>query len=120
MNSDFTIDNEGTIHCVWNLKYGSNYAVIYYACSEDDGNTWSSPESISQNEIYYCTDPQIVHDQDNNLYVGYDLNNYEPVGWGSYVYLVKKDGHGWGEPMEFSEGIATRLCIDNNNRVYVF
>jgi hypothetical protein len=70
IKSDFTIDNAGVIHCVWNLKYNANYGVIYYARSEDDGASWSEPVSISQNQDLYCTSPQIVHDSQNRLYVG--------------------------------------------------
>jgi hypothetical protein len=120
LNCDFTIDNTGIIHCVWNLKYSANYGVIYYAKSEDDGLTWTEPVSVSQNINYYCTNPQIVHDSQNNLYVGYDLNDYSPQTWGSYTILVKKDSAGWSEPLTLSEGISTRLAIDNNDRLYVF
>ena len=120
LSSDFTIDNEGIIHCVWNLKYELNYGIILYAYSEDDGNTWSDAISISQNDTNYCTSPHIVHDSQNNLYVVYDLNNYDPQNWGSYACFVKKDTLGWAEPLTLSEGITTRLAINNNDRVYVF
>ncbi len=119
--SDFTIDNNGIIHCVWNLKYNSNYGVIFYSYSEDDGNSWFEPISISQNVSNYCTSPYIIHDSQNNLYVGYDLNNYDPPpNWGSWSCLAIKDSSGWGQPFTISEGISTRLAVDNNDRVYVF
>lgn len=118
--SDFTIDNNGTIHCVWYFKYDNNYAVVYYQYSDDDGETWSEPVSVSQNDNYYCVSQRIIHDSENNIYVGYDLNNYTYPNWGSYAYVVKKDSSGWGEPIELSEGINTRLAVDNNNRIYVF
>ncbi len=120
LNCDFTIDNTGIIHCVWSLKYSANYGVIYYAKSEDDGLTWTEPVSVSQNINYYCTNPQIVHDSQNNLYVGYDLNDYSPQTWGSYACLVKKDSAGWGLPLTLSEGIDTRLAVDKNDRIYIF
>lgn len=120
LKSDFTIDNAGVIHCVWNLKYNANYGVIYYARSEDDGFTWTVPISISQNQELYCTSPHIVHDSQNRLYVGYDLNDYSPQTWGSYACLVIMDGFGWGQPLTLSEGIHTRMAVDYNDRVYVF
>ena len=120
LKSDFTIDNAGVIHCVWNLKYDANYGVIYYARSEDDGASWSEPVSISQNQDLYCTSPQIVHDSQNRLYVGYDLNDYSPQTWGSYACLVIMDDPGWSEPLTLAEGIHTRMAVDNNDRVYVF
>ena len=120
LKSDFTIDNEGVIHCIWNLKFNSNYAAIFYSKSEDDGYIWTEPISISQNDTHYCTNPQIAHDSENNLYVGYDLNIYTHPDWGSYTYFVKYDSAGWGEPLYLSEGIATRLVADHNDRVYVF
>lgn len=119
LSSDFTIDNEGIIHCVWNLKYDLNYGIILYTYSEDDGNTWSDAISISQNDTNYCTSPSIVHDSQNNLYVVYDLNNYDPQNWGSYACFVKKDTQGWAEPLILSEGLETRITIDANDRVYV-
>jgi len=120
INCDFTIDNTGIIHCVWNLKYSANYGVIYYAKSEDDRLTWSEPVSVSQNINYYCTNPQIVHDSQNNLYVGYDLNDYSPQTWGSYACLVKKESEGWSLPLTLSEGIDTRIAADKNDRIYIF
>ena len=120
LSSDFTIDHNGIIHCVWNLKYENNYGVIYYASSEDGGITWTNPLSISQNEDLYCTGPQIVNDSDNKLYVGYDLYDFSPVTWGVYATIVINEGSGWGEPLQLAEGMKTRLAVDNNNRVYVF
>jgi len=120
LNCDFTIDNTGIIHCVWNIKYSANYGVIYYAKSEDDGLTWTEPVSVSQNINYYCTNPQIVHDTQNNLYVGYDLNDYSPQTWGSYACLVKKESEGWSLPLTLSEGIDTRIAADKNDRIYIF
>ncbi len=120
IHSDFTIDNEGVIHCVWDFKFNSNYSVIYYSFSDDEGFTWTEIVNISQNDTNFCTSPQIVHDSQNNIYVGYDLNDYSPATWGSYACMVKKENTGWNEPIIFSEGISTQLAIDKNDRLYVF
>lgn len=120
IHSDFTIDNEGIIHCVWDFKFNSNYSVIYYSFSEDDGVTWSEKVNISQNDTNYCCEPRIAYDSNNNVYVGYDLNDYSPQNWGSFSTLVVKDSIGWNMPQILSEGIGTFPVIDFNNRLYVF
>ena len=117
---DFTIDNTGIIHCVWNVKHDENFGIIYYSFSTDDGEIWATPEDISNNDENYCTSPRIVHDSANKLFVAYDYNDYSPGSWGTDIYIVQKDSTGWGQPLLLHEGIHNRLAIDHNSRLYVF
>lgn len=119
IQSDFTIDNNGVIHCVWNYKFNSNFAVIYYSKSTNDGFSWTDPIIISQNDDNFCSEPYIVHNNENSIYVGYDLNNFNPP-YGTYTTFVKKDTNGWGVPLSLSLGSNTCLAVDNNDRVYIF
>ncbi len=120
LKSDFTIDNSGVIHCVWNVKYEHNLGKVFYSKSEDDGENWSEAVHVSKNEEYYCTGPHIAHDSENNIYVTYDLNDYSKDRWGSNIYFTKKDSAGWSDPIFFSEGLENRVVVDHNDRVYVF
>ena len=92
----FCIDNNGVLHCVWSYKIEQNYRKIYYSKSEDDGESWSTPQDISQNSQYWCGIPHIDVDSENNIYVTYDYNvgNY----YHTQVHLRKFDGTTWSEP----------------------
>ena len=66
---EFCIDNDGVLHCVWSFKIEQNYRKIYYSKSENDGETWSEPYSISQNNELWMASPKITSDSQNNLYI---------------------------------------------------
>jgi len=118
----FCIDNNGVLHCVWSYKIGQNFRKLYYSKSEDEGESWSTPQDISQNSQYWCGQPHIVADSENNLYVTYDYN----IGdyYHTQVHLRKFDGTTWSEPTNLTENYPgsdhNRIVIDNNDRVYVF
>jgi len=118
--SDMTIDSNGHFHCIWTIKYEATRGEVFYSFSEDNGETWSEPVSVSNDSSYYYSHPRIAHDSENNIYAVYDLNDYDPQNWGSYSVIVKKGSSGWEEPLVISEGIATTVAVDNNDRVYVF
>lgn len=121
-NPDFTKDNDGVLHCVWSHDIETNFHKIYYSKSEDDGETWSEPQNISQNDEMWMGLPHIVSDSQNNLYVAYLYNagNYMD----SHIYFMKFDGLSWSEPYSISGnylGVGmSDVVIDNNDRVYVF
>lgn len=118
---EFCIDNNGVLHCVWSLKIEQNYRKIYYSKSEDEGETWSEPQDISQNDSMWMCLPHIVSDSQNNLYVAYLYNagNYLD----SHIYYMKFDGSSWSEPYSISGNYVglgmSDVVIDNNDRVYV-
>ncbi|MCX6233829.1 MAG: T9SS type A sorting domain-containing protein [Bacteroidetes bacterium] len=119
---DITVDQNGTFHCVWAHKIVQNFWKIYYSQSSDEGLTWSVPDDISLNTEKWVSDPHIVCDSENNLYLtyDYDVGNYLE----SLVYYKKFDGISWSDPIVVSEGMpeshANKLVIDNNDRVYCF
>jgi len=93
---DFVIDHNNVIHCVWEHKIGVNYTKIYYSKSTDLGKTWSDAEDISLNTSLWVSDPHIISDTDNNLFVSYDFNAGSP---NNMLVLVKKfEGIQWSEP----------------------
>ncbi len=118
-NPEFIKDNDGFFHCVWSHNMETNFHRIYYSKSEDDGETWSEPQNISQNDEMWMALPHIVSDSQNNLYVAYLYN----VG-NSQIYFMKFDGLSWSEPYSISGnylGVGmSDVVIDNNDRVYVF
>jgi hypothetical protein len=122
-NPEFTVDNNGNIHCVWSHNYAPNFHKIHYSKSIDDGETWTEPLDLSQNEELWMGSPCIVSDSQSNLYVTYEYN----VGsiYHISIYFMKYDGISWSEPCPILSdfgpiGPITPLIIDNNDRVYAF
>lgn len=119
---DFTIDQNGNIHCVWTHKYNSFYWKIFYSKSIDNGNTWSSPFDISLNDSIWIGGPNIISDSQNNLYVSYDYDLYNPNK--TLILFTKFDGEYWGEADTVSSDMYSswnnRLVIDNNDKIYIF
>lgn len=119
---DITTDQNGVIHCVWNRKLGENYWKIFYSKSNDGGVTWSPEEDISLNTYLWMSQPHIVADSENNLYVSYDYNAGSPSN--ILVLLRKFNGTNWSIPDTISTGLPgsmfNRLVIDNNNKLYCF
>jgi hypothetical protein len=119
---DFTIDNNGVIHCVWSTRHGTNFYVIYYSSSGDDGETWSAPISASLNNTMWMTLPHIVSAQDNTLHLTYDYN----VGnlYNSYIFHRIFDGISWvfadTVTKAYPGASKNRLVIDNNDKLHCF
>ena len=122
LNPTFCIDNNGFLHCVWSYKIEPNFHKLYYSKSEDDGETWSEPQYITQNEEMWMDLPHIVSDSQNNLYLAYlyNVGNY----YDSHIYFMKFNGSSWSEPYSISGNYVgvgmSDVVIDNNDRVYVF
>jgi len=119
---DFFIDRKGTIHCVWEHRIGVNYTKIYYSRSTDYGSTWSEIQDISMNSSLWVSDPHIISDSSNNLFVSYDYKTGSP---NNMLVLIKKfDGTQWSEPDTISTDMPgsmhNRLLIDHNNKIYCF
>jgi len=118
--SDFCIDNNSVIHCVWSHVYETNYSKIYYSKSFDDGLTWTLAEDISLNEEKRLSQPHIVCDSENNIHLTYDFNVGNP--YQTLVYYKMYNGTTWSEPFTVSENMPEShhniLIIDNNDRIY--
>ncbi|MCK5840325.1 MAG: BNR-4 repeat-containing protein [Bacteroidales bacterium] len=119
---DITVDQNGTIHCVWAHKIESNFWKIYYSKSNDEGFVWSNPEDISLNEEKWVSNPHIISDTENNLYVSYDYDVGNPNE--TMIHFKTFNGLEWSEPIIISENMpeshANILVIDNNDRIYCF
>ena len=57
---DIAIDQNGTMHCVWEHKYSNQFRKIFYSFSTDNGSTWIEPQDVSQNDTLWMNDPHIV------------------------------------------------------------
>ena len=71
-NIVFTSDN--FLNVVWTHVVDNLFSKIYYSISDDNGETWSLPEDISQNYEHKCIHPKIASDSQDNLYLIYELN----------------------------------------------
>ena len=121
--ADITIDNNGVIHCVWSHIIETQYRVIYYSSSEDEGETWNNPQIISQNTEHSCYHPKIASDSQNNLYLIYDLNtgNWTETS----VQFQMFDGTSWSNPISLTEdypgaNASQKVVIDSDDRIYAF
>ena len=121
-NPDFYIDNSGTIHCVWSYSIEANYRIIYYSKSTDDGQTWNTPENVSQNTSMWMENPYIVADSENNLHLTYDYNTGDP--YHTLIMYRKFSDNAWSEMDTVSTGWSgarhNRLVIDYNDKLYCF
>lgn len=121
-NSDFCIDNSGIIHCVWSYKVESNYKHIYYSKSTDDGQTWSTPENVSQNTSLWMENPHIVADSENNLHLSYDYNVGNPGG--TLIVYRKFEDNMWSSydtvSIAWPGARHNQLVIDHNDKLYCF
>ena len=116
------IDNNNIFHCTWSHRITTNHYKIYYSKSTDNGETWSEPEDVCQNEQFWLTEPHIVSDNQNKLYLTYDHNAGNPA---QMLVLMKiYDGTSWSESDTVSVNMPgsdhNRLVMDNNNRLYCF
>lgn len=115
-----SIDNNGIYHCVWVNTIETNYRIVYYSQSEDNGLSWTTPENVSQNTEKWLSHPHIVCDSENNLHLTYDYN----VGNSSetLIYYKKYNGINWSEAFIVSENWpgsrGNKLIIDHNDRIY--
>jgi len=119
---DMVADGNGVIHVVWYEKLESNWMKIMYSKSIDEGNTWSTPFDLSQNDDLACMMPHIVAGNDNKLYVTYDYNcgNY----YQTLVHMKIFNGTAWSSTIVVSENLPAShnniLVKDHSDRVYVF
>jgi hypothetical protein len=118
---DLFIDKNGTLHCVWTHVIGTNFRVIYYSNSFDNGLTWSLPENIS-NIDKWLLNPKIVADSQDKLYVTYDYHSGDPIH--SKILFKSNDGSGWSEADTITGNMLNCskniLLIDHTDRIYCF
>jgi hypothetical protein len=119
---DLVIDNLGVYHCVWSHKVAANHMKIYYSKSDDQGETWSEPIDVSQNESMWMIMPHLGVDGLNNMYLAYDYNAY--VSYEALIVMRKFDGVSWSNEEVVSTDMPgsayNKLAVDKENRVYVF
>ncbi len=121
---DFCIDNNGTIHCVWAYRgeTGWYHFVIYYSKSTDEGQSWSEPQNISQNDSMWMDNPHIVADSKNHLHLAYDFNVRNC--YRNLIVYRKFDGQNWSEMDTVSRGWPSssynHIVVDHNDKVYFF
>jgi hypothetical protein len=72
-NSNFCVDDNGNIHCVWLTHISTFVYNVMYSISSDDGQTWSPPILISEDSIWNTT-PLIVSDFMGNIHVRWVFN----------------------------------------------
>ncbi len=119
---DMCIDNNGILHCVWKKQINENTRKVYYSYSIDNGDTWSFPQSVSQNNSKKIADVKIACDSQNNLHILYlyDTDDY----YNTQVRYQKYNGQSWSPPLNIAPSylgsIGTCLAVDNINRVYAF
>lgn len=119
---DFCIDSSGALHCVFSHKISSNWWLIYYSKSGDDGISWSTPENISRNDNLTTFRPHIEAGSNNTLHVTYDFNSGNPAA--TQVYYKYFDGTQWNDSMLLTQihpgAHGNFPVLDHNDRLYCF
>ncbi|MCX7748368.1 MAG: fibronectin type III domain-containing protein [Clostridia bacterium] len=87
------MDDNGIMHLVWvgRLVESVTPISILYSKSEDGGQSWTSPVSITKSPGYY---PNITYDKNNNLYVLCTMNNIS--GYNQIMEVAYTAGQ-WGD-----------------------
>jgi len=118
------IDNTGKLHCVW-LNTDSVIRKVFYSFSNNQGESWSEPFQITNNETFALGAPSIDIDSDNNIYVIYPYGTSNPSI--AHIRMQKYDGESWSDPINVTEGQPgagyydnNKMIIDNNDRIYFF
>lgn len=118
-------DSYGVLHCVYQGQIGSyDEPKIYYIKSEDNGVTWINEEQISNNDASAQTNPSLVIDNNDNLYVtwgGIPLD-----GTINNISFRKLVNNTWSDievitnvPYRQYSAISCVLAIDGNNIVHI-
>jgi hypothetical protein len=120
--ADLYVAKNGVFHCVFVHEIDYTWRKIFYTKSINAGASWTTPVDISLNDDLECSQPHIVSDTNNQLYVCYDYDVGDPEN--DLVYFKKYDGIQWSEPFVVSEGMPgsdqNRIAIDSENRFYCF
>ena len=119
---DFAIDSNGNLHVVLeHVITPYQFAKIYYSKSTDQGETWTTPYSIAQNNSGWLSSPKIAIDANNTIYVTYDNIVTEYDTW---VNMQVFSDNTWGLPIVVSDNLKpsyySRLALDNNGVLYIF
>jgi len=117
-NPQIEIDDNGDLHAIWCEAQNVRYSYIVYSKSEDEGETWTEPYKITDNDTMKVYSTQLVVDSENNPHVSFSLAR----GEGSRVMYTKFDGAGWSDDYEIHTNMISklRMTIDNNDRIYTF
>ncbi len=119
---DVVVDTRGHLHAVWAHMVSNNYWWILYSKSTDQGETWSTPYSVGQNNTGWLSSPKIAVDSRDNLFVTYDFDTQSP--YQTMVHMRTLDGDTWSQPYVISEGFPgsyySRLAMDKNDKLYIF
>jgi hypothetical protein len=120
--TNFTVDKLGRIHCVWAHEISIYFRQIYYARSDDGGNTWLFKTQMSSNNTHWLGKPNIVTDSNANPYVSYD---YMIESYGKAKVCFKKaTGALWGPQISVTEEMLgsedNLIAIDKNDKVCFF
>jgi hypothetical protein len=119
---DLCIDNNGVLHCVWNRYLEDDVRVVYYSKSIDKGNTWTEAIQISSQTTGRISEPMIVNDSENNLYVIYVYDLSTP--YNNNIYFTANYGLGWTEAEsvadEYPNLFIEDFFIDKDDKIYFF
>ncbi len=131
--TDIAEDQQGILHILWNegviredAEYCFNCADIFYRRSEDGGQSWSTPELLSNTELE-SKKPHLSFGTDGSVYVAWQENAPPTTGGAStsssMIISSTDGGLTWGEPTTFSfPGDSPQsivVGVDGQNKVVV-
>jgi hypothetical protein len=121
-NPALAVDNQGTLHLVWQEDTLEDtdvyYTDIYYASRNQDG-TWSEPVNISKTHGDSYGASIAVDSQDDVHVVWYD----DTPGKEDIFYVTKPKGGEWSEPVNISNNPENSespvLVVDSQDTVHL-
>lgn len=115
------VDPQGRVHAVWTRIEGNQYD-LYYAHSDDGGQSWSNPRDIAPSTLPLIG-PNIAVDADGFLHLAW---NDRRNGGSARVYYMRSVDRGatWEAPRDLSgdqgrDTATPSLSVDDNRRVHI-
>jgi len=117
-NSAIAIGRNGELHVVWTERYGLNQDHdIYYARSEDGGDSWSTPENVRDDSLI-CATPDVVVDSNNVVHIVWMNWSLGDIFWSHQL------GDTWTTPVDISDQPGSEeeptVVLDDQNNIWVF
>ena len=114
---DIAIDSGDALHVVWQDDTEGNFEIYYSASS--DGETWSAPLNISNNEGYSGY-PAVAIDGEDTLHVIWMDGTFSG---NEVLYSTSSDGETWSDPLNISsmDGWSQNpdIAIDGDDVLHV-
>ncbi len=104
---------DGRIGCTFSIKWTATHCVPQWTSSSDEGQSWASPQPITQEQEYFCVNnDRLVQLADGSLVLPYALHR-DVIAYGSDKELLKEWLNAWCGIFSSIDGGRTWQRPDN-------